>query len=248
MDEILRIAEEYNLLVIEDGAHALGAEYKGRKIGSLGDITTFSFHPVKHITTGEGGAITTNSEELYKKLTLFRTHGITREKEDLLENHGPWYYEQQYLGYNYRMTDIQAALGISQLKKSDRFLKLRRDYAKLYTEAFESIDEVVVPYQLDGANSSWHLYILKLKPERLNCGRKKIFEELQARKIGVNVHYIPVYYHPFYRKLGYKKGLCPQAEDLYERIITLPLFPKMEREDVEYVISNVKDVLQKYII
>ncbi|HHV28948.1 UDP-4-amino-4,6-dideoxy-N-acetyl-beta-L-altrosamine transaminase [Acetivibrio mesophilus] len=248
MDEILRIAKEYNLLVIEDGAHAIGAEYKGRKIGILGDMTTFSFHPVKHITTGEGGAITTNSEELYKKLTLFRTHGITREKEELLENHGSWYYEQQYLGYNYRMTDIQAALGISQLKKSDRFLQLRRDYAKLYTEAFESINELVVPYQLDGTNSSWHLYILKLKPERLDCDRKKIFEELQARKIGVNVHYIPVYYHPFYKKLGYIKGLCPQAEDFYERIITLPLFPKMEREDVRYVISNVKDVLQKHII
>jgi len=130
-----------------------------------------------------------------------------------LENHGPWYYEQQYLGYNYRMTDIQAALGISQLKKSDKFLQLRRDYAKLYTEAFKSVDEVVVPYQLDGTDSSWHLYILKLKTERLNCDRKKIFEELKERRIGVNVHYIPVYYHPFYRKLGYKKGLCPNAED-----------------------------------
>lgn len=248
MDEILKIAEEYNLLVIEDGAHALGAEYKGRKIGSLGDMTTFSFHPVKHITTGEGGAIVTNSEELYKKLTLFRTHGITRETGDLLENHGPWYYEQQYLGYNYRMTDIQAALGISQLKKSDKFLQLRRDYAKLYTEAFKSVDEVVVPYQLDGTDSSWHLYILKLKTERLNCDRKKIFEELKERRIGVNVHYIPVYYHPFYRKLGYKKGLCPNDEDFYERIITLPLFPKMEKEDILYVISNVKDVIQKHII
>jgi len=211
-------------------------------------MTTFSFHPVKHITTGEGGAIVTNSEELYKKLTLFRTHGITRETGDLLENHGPWYYEQQYLGYNYRMTDIQAALGISQLKKSDKFLQLRRDYAKLYTEAFKSVDEVVVPYQLDGTDSSWHLYILKLKTERLNCDRKKIFEELKERRIGVNVHYIPVYYHPFYRKLGYKKGLCPNAEDFYERIITLPLFPKMEKEDILYVISNVKDVIQKHII
>ncbi|OQA16766.1 MAG: UDP-4-amino-4-deoxy-L-arabinose--oxoglutarate aminotransferase [bacterium ADurb.Bin363] len=247
MDKIFEIAKENNLTVIEDGAHALGAEYKGRRVGSMGDMTTFSFHPVKHITTGEGGAITTNSESIYKKLLLFRTHGITRESKDLLNNEGPWYYEQHYLGFNYRITDIQAALGLSQLGKLDRFLKLRREYVRQYNEAFRELGEVITPFQIDAANSSWHLYIIKLKLENLNCDRKQIFEELQSKNIGVNVHYIPVYYHPYYRQLGYKKGLCPCAEELYERMITLPLFPKMEKEDVQYVILNVKEVLQNYI-
>lgn len=247
MDEILKIAQEYNLKVIEDGAHALGAEYKGRKIGSIGDMTTFSFHPVKNITTGEGGAITTNNEELYKRLMLFRTHGITRDKDVLLKDEGPWYYEQQDLGYNYRITDIQAALGISQLDKLERFLAQRGEYSKRYDEAFSEVDEIGTPYQLEDTNSAWHLYIIKLNLERLGCGRRQVFDELKERGIGVNVHYIPVYYHPYYRQLGYNKGLCPRAEELYERIITLPLFPKMEREDIEYVISNVKEVIQNHV-
>ena len=247
MDEILKIAQEYNLIVIQDGAHAIGAEYKGKKIGSIGDMTTFSFHPVKHITTGEGGAITTNNEELYKELILFRTHGITRDKDVLLKDEGPWYYEQQCLGYNYRITDIQAALGISQLDKLKGFLALRREYVKRYNEAFSAVNEIDLPYQLEDINSAWHLYIIKLKLERLGCGRRQVFEELKDKGIGVNVHYIPVYYHPYYRQLGYNKGLCPRAEELYERIITLPLFPKMEREDIEYVISNVKEVIQNHV-
>lgn len=246
MDEIFKIAKQYNLSVIEDGAHALGAEYKGRRVGSMGDMTTFSFHPVKHITTGEGGAITTNSESIYKKLLLFRTHGITRDSNDLLNNDGSWYYEQQYLGFNYRITDIQAALGLSQLAKSERFLKLRREYVRQYNEAFRDINEISIPFELEGTNSSWHLYIIKLNMENINCDRKQIFEELQSRNIGVNVHYIPVYYHPYYMQLGYKKGICPCAEALYETIITLPLFPKMEKEDVQYVISNVKEALHKH--
>lgn len=248
MDEILAIAEEYKLTVIEDGAHALGAEYKERKVGSMADMTTFSFHPVKHITTGEGGAITTNSESLYRKLVLFRAHGITRDKDELLATEGPWYYEQQYLGYNYKITDIQAALGISQLNKLDRFLALRKEYAAQYSEAFREMDTMDIPFQQEFTASSWHLYIIKLKLENIDCSRNQIFEELQSRNIGVNVHYIPVYYHPYYRKLGYKKGLCPLTEELYERMITLPLFPKMEREDVQYIISNVKEVLQNHTV
>lgn len=247
MNDIFNIAKEYKLTVIEDGAHALGASYRGKKVGSMSDMTTFSFHPVKHITTGEGGAITTNSESLYKKLLLFRTHGITRDNNELLNNEGPWYYEQQYLGYNYRITDIQAALGISQLSKLDRFINLRKEYASQYNRAFEDINEIVAPFQLDSTDSAWHLYIIKLKLEKINCSRKQIFEELQNRNIGVNVHYIPVYYHPYYRQLGYEKGLCPRAEELYESIITLPLYPKMGKEDVQYVITNVKEVLQKHI-
>lgn len=246
MDRILDIAREHGLMVIEDGAHALGAGYKGKKVGGIGDMTTFSFHPVKHITTGEGGAITTNDRELYERLAMFRTHGITRDSGRLTRDEGPWYYEQQFLGYNYRITDIQAALGVSQMGKLDRFLEKRREYARLYDEAFSGMEGVIAPYRMEGTDSAWHLYIIQLKLEKLKAGRRKIFEELKNRNIGVNVHYIPVYLHPYYRALGYPEGLCPNAEGLYERIITLPLFPKMEKEDVLYVINNVKEVVDMY--
>ncbi len=247
MDEIHKIAKEYNLIVIEDAAHALGAEYKGRRIGSISDMTTFSFHPVKHITTGEGGMITTNDEELYKKLILFRTHGITRNNE-LLHNQdeGPWYYEQLDLGYNYRITDIQCALGISQLKKLEKFVARRREIVAQYNKAFKELEGVVIPYQDQYSDSSWHLYIIKLELDKLKAGRQEIFEALKALNIGVNVHYIPVYYFPYYQKLGYGKGLCPNAEYLYERIITLPLFPQMTDVDVERVINSVSKVLEAY--
>lgn len=246
MDEITKIAEKNNLIMIEDGAHALGAEYKQRKVGSISDMTTFSFHPVKHITTGEGGAVTTDNKELYEKLSIFRTHGITRDDEKLLHNEGSWYYEQQDLGYNYRITDIQAALGLSQLKKLDMFLKKRREYVKQYNEGFEGVEGIIKPYQIDVAESAWHLYIIQLELEKFKVGRSEFFEELRNCGIGVNVHYIPVYYHPYYKKLGYQKGLCPNAEKLYERIITLPLYPKMGKDDVDYIITNVKEIVDKY--
>lgn len=246
MDAILKIAAENNLTIIEDGAHALGAEYKGRKIGGIGAMTTFSFHPVKNITTAEGGAITTNDQKLYERLLLFRTHGITRNENLLQDNHGPWYCEQIYLGYNYRMTDLQAALGISQLAKSERFLAKRREHVHIYNEAFKDLDAINIPYQAGEINSAWHLYVIKLNLDKLQAGRREIFNELISRNIGVNVHYIPVYYHPFYRKLGYRRGICPNAEKLYENFITLPLFPKMNEDDVEYVIRHVKQVINKY--
>ncbi|KAE9635578.1 UDP-4-amino-4,6-dideoxy-N-acetyl-beta-L-altrosamine transaminase [Defluviitalea raffinosedens] len=246
MDEIMKIAKEHNLIVIEDAAHALGAEYKGRKIGSIGDMTTFSFHPVKPITTGEGGAITTNNKEFYDKLMLFRSHGITRDQEMLLNDNAAWYYEQHFLGYNYRMTDIQAALGCSQLNKLEFFLQKRREYAKMYSEAFKDLEGVIIPKQLDDTLSGWHLYVLQLDTDKIRPDRRVIFDELSIHNIGVNVHYIPVYYHPYYQKLGYKKGLCPNAEKLYERIITLPLFPKMSEEDIMYVIKIVKELVDTY--
>lgn len=247
MDEIHKIAKEYNLLVIEDASHALGATYKGKMIGSISDMTTFSFHPVKHITTGEGGMITTDDEELYKKLILFRTHGITRNI-DLLENkdEGPWYYEQLDLGYNYRITDIQCALGINQLNKIDDFVARRRKIVKRYNEAFKNLEEVVIPCQDKSVNSSWHLYVMKFNLEKVKVERREIFEALRKEGLGVNVHYTPVYYFPYYKKLGYKKGLCPNAEELYERIITLPLYPKMSDEDVEYVIQGVYKIVKNY--
>lgn len=246
MDEIMQIAKEHNLIVIEDAAHALGAEYKERKIGSIGDMTTFSFHPVKPVTTGEGGAITTNDEELYQKLMLFRSHGITRDREMLLNDNAAWYYEQHVLGYNYRMTDIQAALGCSQLNKLESFLQKRREYAEMYNEAFKDLDGVIIQKQLNDTLSGWHLYVLQLDTDKIRPDRRVIFDELRIHNIGVNVHYIPVYYHPYYQKLGYKKGLCPNAEKLYDRIITLPLFPKMSKEDIMYVIKIVKELVDTY--
>lgn len=246
MDKILKIAEKYNLTVIEDGAHALGGEYKDKKIGSIGDMTTFSFHPVKHITTGEGGAITTNDKELYEKLMMFRTHGITRDHDKLIHDDAPWYYEQHHLGFNYRITDIQAALGISQIKKLGGFLEKRRELAKIYNEELANIDEVSIPYQVENTNSAWHLYIIKLELEKIKTGRRKIFEELRKRNIGVNVHYIPVYYHPYYQNLGYRKGLCPEAEKLYESIITMPLYPMMSKNDIKYIVNSLKEIVDIY--
>lgn len=247
LDAILELAEKYNLMVIEDAAHAIGTEYKGRKVGSISHITEFSLHPVKHITTGEGGVITTNDEELYRKIIIFRAHGITREKELLLnKEEGSWYYEQLELGYNYRITDIQCALGISQLGKIDAFIKRRRELAEKYNEYLSQIDGVITPYEADYSNSSWHLYVIQIELEKFKVGRKEIFEALKAENIGVNVHYIPVYYHPYYQKLGYRKGLCPNAERVYERIITLPLFPGMSEKDLQDVVYAVEKVLNYY--
>ncbi len=247
MEKIMKIAAKNNLTVIADGAHAVGAEYKGQKIGSIADMTTFSFHPVKHITTGEGGMITTDSKELYDKLIKFRTHGITKDSSNYInESHGPWYHEQQELGYNYRITDIQCALGISQLEKIDKFLARRRKIAEKYNKAFDNFEGIIIPEQLEDTNSAWHLYVIQLDLEKLTADRKEIFKVLRDKNLGVNVHYIPVYYHPYYQDLGYEKGICPNAESLYERIITLPLYPKMSDQQVEAVINRTKEVIIKY--
>ena len=246
MDSILKIAEEYNLIVIEDAAHALGSEYKNEKVGSKAHMTEFSFHPVKPITTGEGGVVVTNSKELYEKMILFRSHGITRNSELMTENQGPWYYEQIDLGYNYRLTDIQSALGLSQIKKLDDFILKRREIVNKYNEAFKELKEIVTPFENEYSKSGYHIYVLLLNLDKLKCGRKEIFEALQAENIGVNVHYLPVYLHPYYKKLGYKKGECPVAEDIYNRMITIPLFPSMSDKDIKDVIEAVKKVLNYY--
>ena len=246
MDSILKIAEEYNLIVIEDAAHALGSEYKGEKVGSKAHMTEFSFHPVKPITTGEGGVVVTNSKELYEKMILFRSHGITRNSELMTENQGPWYYEQIDLGYNYRLTDIQSALGLSQIKKLDDFILKRREIVNKYNEAFKELKEIGTPFENEYSKSGYHIYVLLLNLDKLKCGRKEIFEALQAENIGVNVHYLPVYLHPYYKKLGYKKGECPVAEDIYNRMITIPLFPSMNDKDIKDVIAAVKKVLNYY--
>jgi UDP-4-amino-4,6-dideoxy-N-acetyl-beta-L-altrosamine transaminase len=238
MDVIMEIAEEYGLVVIEDGAHSLGAEYKGRKVGMLANMTMFSFHPVKPVTTAEGGVIVTDSEEYYEKLKRFRSHGII--KHNLSRDEGPWYYEMVDLGYNYRMTDLQAALGISQMNKLDHFIERRREIANMYNEAFKTMDSVILPMQLEGTQSGWHLYVLQLKLDKLKRSRREIFESLRAENIGVHVHYIPVYWHPYYQKLGYRKEICPKAEQWYEQALTLPIFPRMSDEDVRDVIEVVR--------
>lgn len=246
MDRIKKIADTHGLIIIEDAAHALGSEYKGRKVGSQADMVEFSFHPVKPVTTAEGGVITTDNEELYKKMMVFRTHGITRDQSELKENHGPWYHEQQHLGYNYRLTDVQSALGTSQMDKLDEFIARRREIVKQYNDAFKNLKEVVTPFEAEYSNSGWHIYVIKVKPELLTVTRKEIFEALQAENIGVNVHYLPVYLHPYYRDLGYEKGLCPKAEELYENMLTLPLFPSMKNDDVKDVILAVTKVIKHY--
>ncbi|MFQ3544291.1 UDP-4-amino-4,6-dideoxy-N-acetyl-beta-L-altrosamine transaminase [Halobacillus rhizosphaerae] len=248
MKAIHKIAQEHNLVVIEDAAHALGAFYNGKAVGGLNDMTMFSFHPVKHITTGEGGMITTNNPQYRDSLLKFRTHGISRNPQDLVENHGPWYYEMEFLGFNYRMTDIQAALGESQLTKLSGFIQRRKKYVQMYNEAFKDLKELTIPFQDQLSDSSWHLYVIRLNLDQLKVGRKKIFESFLKANIGVNVHYIPVYYHPFYKKLGFQKGLCPAAEKLYEEIITLPLHPSMTKQDAEDVISVTKSILSHYSV
>ncbi len=246
IDKIMEIAEENGLTVIEDSSHAVGATYEGKSIGSIADMSIFSFHPVKNITAGEGGMITTDSKELYEKLKQFRTHGITKDEDKLSKNEGPWFYEQQYLGYNYRLTDMQCALGISQLSKIDKFLQRRREIAQEYTEFFEDLRGVIPPYQDEKSNSGWHLYVIQLDLEELDVDRKKIFNEFLDKELGVQVHYIPVYYHPYYQNLGYERGLCPNAEWLYERIISIPMYPKMTDDDVNEVIGRIESVIKKH--
>lgn len=247
LDEINNIAKKHNLVVIEDGCHALGAEYKKKKVGGLSDLTVFSFHPVKHLTSGEGGMVLTNNKKYYDRMIQFRTHGITKDPKKLMKNEGDWYYEMQYLGYNYRLTDIQCALGISQFKKLEKFIKIRRDIVAKYNKSFSEVSEIITPFEKKDVKSVYHLYMIQLKLEKLKVGRKKIFDALRAENIGVHVHYIPVHLQPYYQKnFGFKKGDYPIAEDFYNRAITLPLYPKMNAGDVNDVINAVKKVISYY--
>lgn len=242
IDKIMDIAEKYNLIVIEDAAHALGSKYKGIKVGNKAHMTEFSLHPVKPITTAEGGIITTNDYNLYKKLLLFRSHGITRDESLMIKNEGPWYYEQVELGYNYRLPDLNCALGLSQLKKLDRFIERRRKIVERYNEAFKNIDSFEIPFEESYSTSGYHIYVIKLNLDKITYSRLEVFNKLREEGLGVNVHYIPVYYHPYYKKIGYDKGLCEEAEKFYERIITLPLYPAMSDGDVNFVIKKIKKV------
>ena len=242
IDAFMEHAAKHNLIVIEDGAHSLGASYRGNKIGQQADMTMFSFHPVKPITTGEGGIITTNNEEYYEKLKMFRSHGITKTDYSLTQ--GDWHYEMNDLGYNYRMNDIQASLGLSQLTKIDKFIERRREIAALYNEKLSKVAGIITPQQLEFVDSGWHLYMVQIDSGLVSKPRKQIFEEMRAANIGVHVHYIPVYWHPYYQELGYEKGLCPIAEKWYEQALTLPIFPGMADEDVGDVVLAFKRILE----
>ena len=247
MERIKEIADKYGLFVVEDACHAPGAKYKDSRIGSCkySDMTVFSFHPVKHITTGEGGAVLTNREDLYEKLLMFRNHGITKDEKNFIkEKEGDWYYEMQFLGFNYRMTDIQAALGISQLKKLEKFIEKRRKIVEIYNKAFEGNPYFDTPVEKDYAYHSYHLYPVRLK-NNYKDKRKEIFQLLRKKGLGVQVHYIPVYLHPYYQELGYKKGECPVAEEFYEKEISLPIYPAMTKEEIDYVTKTVFEVFKE---
>lgn len=247
MDRISTLARDHGLVLIEDGAQSLGSEFAGSKVGTWADMTMFSFHPVKQVTTGEGGIITTNNEEYYHKLLLFRSHGLTRDPKQLLKNDGPWYYEMHTLGYNYRMTDLQAALGVSQMNKLDQFVARRRDIAAIYDQKLSGLPGIVIPKQHEKASSSWHLYVTRWLPEYFNGDRRDWFEALCSEGIGVHVHYIPIYLQPYYQHLGYDAGICPNAERYYASAITLPLFPKMSDQDALDVIAAINKVHSYYL-
>ena len=247
-DEIRKICDDHNLIFIEDAAHSLATSYNGKKVGSLADMTTFSFHPVKTITGGEGGAITTNNDELYNNLILAHTHGITHNDEFMegVPHEGPWYYEQISLGYNYRITDFQAALIVSQMKKLDFFASRRKEIVKKYDEAFSDMPEIIVQKEIPQSDTCRHLYIIRLNLEMLNCTRREFFDAMSAENVQCQVHYVPVYWFPYYQHLGYEKGLCPNAEEVYKGIMSIPLYPKMTDQDVEDVIHAVRKVVNNY--
>lgn len=249
IEEIRRICDEYHLLLIEDAAHSIGSSYEGKMVGSLADITTFSFHPVKTVTGGEGGAVLTGRRELYDKIYLAHVHGITHDAAQMEEGHPEgWYYEQVSLGYNYRMTDFQAALVMSQLGKIGRFKARRRQIVNRYNEAFADIPQLIVQKEIPQSDTCRHLYILRLALERLKCGRLEFFNALAAENVQPQVHYVPVYWFPYYQRLGFQKGCCPVAEKVYEGIMSIPLYPAMTDRDAEDVIRAVKKVADCYAV
>ena len=247
MDEITEIADEHDLIVIEDAAHAIDAEYKGKKIGNISKLNCFSFHPVKNITTAEGGMVTTNDDELYDKLLMFRTHGISKTAEKRFGKAGDYFYDMQFLGFRYNMSELHASIGIHQLSKLGGFQKRRREIVDIYNRELQKIEEVTIPYVQENVKHTWHLYVIQLNLEKLRVDRDQIFRALREENIGVNVHYIPVHYHSFYQtNFGFKQGILPNVEWLYPRLLTIPLFPKMSDNDVYDVINAIEKVINYY--
>jgi UDP-4-amino-4,6-dideoxy-N-acetyl-beta-L-altrosamine transaminase len=244
MEAIAALAREYGFRVVEDASHAIGSRYRGSRVGdsTYSDATVFSFHPVKIVTTGEGGAISTNDDELHTKLAMLRSHGITRDAALMQgESHGGWYYQQLSLGYNYRMTDIQAALGASQMERLEAYIDRRQALAKVYDDAFAN-SGIGTQRRAEDARSALHLYVI-LWPETAVRDRRAAFDGLRAKGVGVNMHYIPVHLQPYYAKLGFRPGYCPHAERYYSRAITIPLHPRMTEDDQGQVIDSVLDLL-----
>ena len=245
-DVLHSITDEHKLKLVADACHAIGGEYKGRPVGSLADLNTFSFHPVKHITTGEGGMITTNDLDLAHRMRIFRNHGITTDCHQRKQNDS-WFYEMVDLGYNYRITDFQCALGLSQLHKLYRWVNRRQKIAKYYNTAFAKMTAIQPLRVRPDVSHAYHLYVIRLILEQLRVNRARVFGALRAEGIGVNVHYIPVYLHPFYRnKFGTKLGLCPVAESVYDQILSLPIFPSMNDNDVNDVVLASQKVVKYY--
>ena len=232
------IADEFDLFLIEDACHAIGAEYEGREVGTFADLTIFSFHPVKHITTGEGGAVLTGDDELYKRLSLLRSHGIDKDAQDRYGPDASWAYDMKYLGRNYRITDFQAALGISQLKKLDAFIDKRNEMALMYNELLANIHAITLPVTKNNVRHAWHLYTILLDE---SIDRDDFFKYMRSANIGVNLHYIPVYRHSYYvNTYNINKDDYPVSENVFKRIITLPLFPKMEPYELKYIVDAIK--------
>jgi len=247
MDDILRIARKNNLIVIEDAAHAIGAVYKNKKIGSIGDITCFSFYATKNLTTAEGGMVTTNNTKVAEKIRILRLHGISKDAWKRYSSEGSWYYEILYPGYKDNMTDIQASIGICQLKKFAKMQKRREEISKRYREEFEDMPEIIIPTVRKYVRHAWHLYPIQLRTELLRIDRNKFIEALKAENIGTSVHFIPIHLHPYYRnRYGFKRGDFPIAESVYDHEISLPIYPKMTNKDVEDVIAGVKKIVAYY--
>jgi UDP-4-amino-4,6-dideoxy-N-acetyl-beta-L-altrosamine transaminase len=246
MAEIFQLGQEYGFRIIEDASHAIGGDYRQAKVGACtcSDITVFSFHPVKIITTGEGGMAMTNDAELHRKLALLRSHGITRDPRQMNNkmDEGGWYYEQVDLGFNYRMTDLQAALGLSQLGRIDEFVERRRQLAARYTEALRSL-AVKTPWQSDESVSSWHLYVIQIDAARTKRTRREVFQFMRQAGVLVNVHYIPVHLQPYYRRMGFGPGDFPEAEKYYDRALSLPLYFGLTEEKQDYVIRMLSEAL-----
>ena len=247
-EAIRKICDEHHLIFIEDAAHSIGSTYNGNQVGALADMTTFSFHPVKTVTGGEGGAIITSKKDLYDKLVLAHTHGITHNEAQMegAPHEGPWYYEQISLGYNYRLTDFQAALILSQLTKLDKFCARRKEIVGRYNEAFDEMPEIIVQKEIPESDTTRHLYLLRLNLDKLTCTRREFFDAMSAENVQCQIHYVPVYWFPYYQHHGFTMGLCPNAEEVYKGIMSIPLYPKLTDQDVEDVIHAVKKIVEYY--
>lgn len=247
MDKIYKLSQKYGFKVIEDASHAIGADYKETKVGccKYSDMTVFSFHPVKIVTTGEGGMVLTNDKDLYEKLVLYRSHGITRDPKLMTGTaDGPWYYQQIDLGFNYRMTDMQAALGYSQMQKVNEFVSKRRYLAKRYNELLKNINGIQLPDQNEDTKSSWHLYVVRVDFSKISKTKNQIFAEMKEKGICLNLHYIPVHTQPYYENLGFKGGDFPNSEKYYEEAFTLPLYYSLTDEQQDHIVKSLVEVLQ----